>query len=232
MAETPISPAAFDPAMDGPFRSPPASRRLTAPNPGPFTAPAPTPTSSAPGRVAVIDPGPGRSPPMSMRSSPRWPARPSRHILLTHTHRDHSGALAALKAATGAPAALGRPAPPRPRRSRPARRTLRRRQRHRPSSPTAARRWRQRSTATAGGSRRSRRPGIPPTTSPSPCPAPISIFSGDHVMGWSTSIVAPPDGVDGRLHGLARPAGGAARAAAPPRPRPSGRGRSGTARDR
>ncbi len=56
-------------------------------------------------------------------------------------------------------------------------------------SPTA--RW---SAATAGPSRRSPRPATPPTTWPSPSRRPNLLFSGDHVMAWSTPVVAPPDG--------------------------------------
>ena len=33
-----------------------------------------------------------------------------------------------------------------------------------------------------------------------------ALFSGDHVMAWSTSVVAPPGRFDARLYGLARQA--------------------------
>ena len=30
-----------------------------------------------------------------------------------------------------------------------------------------------------------------------------ALLSGDQVMAWSTTVIAPPDGSHGRLHGLA-----------------------------
>ena len=39
------------------------------------------------------------------------------------------------------------------------------------------------------------------------------LFSGDHVMGWNTSVVAPPEGNMGDLHALAGAADGAQRRA-------------------
>ena len=47
--------------------------------------------------------------------------------------------------------------------------------------------------ATAGRWRRWRRPATPPTTWRSRSRDGI-LFSGDHVMAWSTPVVAPPDG--------------------------------------
>ena len=59
-----------------------------------------------------------------------------------------------------------------------------------PRSPTA--RW---SPATAWTPwRRSRRPATPPTTWPYALQGTDVLFSGDHVMAWSTPVVAPPDG--------------------------------------
>ena len=124
------------------------------------------------------------------------------HILLTHTHRDHSPAAAAVKAATGAPTYGEGP--------------------HRASRPLhigeinpldAAATWTSgptigSATATwsrgrAGRWKRSRRPGHCANHMAYALKETNSLFFGDHVMGWSTSIVAPPDGADERLHGLA-----------------------------
>jgi glyoxylase-like metal-dependent hydrolase (beta-lactamase superfamily II) len=114
------------------------------------------------------------------------------HILVTHTHRDHSPNTARIKAATGATVyAEGRIAP-RGRATR-ARSTIRN------PAPTAIfARHRGQATATsskapAGRWRRWRRRATPPIIWRSPGPSERS-FVGDHVMGWSTSIVAPPDG--------------------------------------
>ena len=79
--------------------------------------------------------------------------------------------------------------------------------------------------------RRWRRRATPRTISASRCEATGALFTGDHVMGWSTTVVSPPDGdmaaymasLDKllgarrqRLLSRARPGG---REAAPPRPR-------------
>ena len=83
--------------------------RLTAPNPGMMTGPGTnTYLVGGDGPLAVIDPGPADEGHMARildagAGRIRW-------ILTTHTHRDHSPAAAALKAATGA-TVLGRRAP-------------------------------------------------------------------------------------------------------------------------
>ena len=56
-------------------------------------------------------------------------------------------------------------------------------------SPTASG-----SRATAGRSRRCTRPGTRRITCASRWRARAILFSGDHVMGWNTSVVAPPEG--------------------------------------
>jgi glyoxylase-like metal-dependent hydrolase (beta-lactamase superfamily II) len=111
------------------------------------------------------------------------------HILVTHTHRDHSPAAKALKAATGAqtygfgPHAGGR-------RGEPGIEeggdwdfvpdvVLR------DGDEIAAANWRCEAVHTPGH------------TSNHLCfawPEEGILFSGDHVMGWSTSVIAPPDG--------------------------------------
>ncbi len=80
----------------------PRIRRLTAPNPGPMTH---TGTQTyllgrAGGPVAVIDPGPDDP---AHVSAILEAAGEVSHILVTHGHRDHTGAVAALVRETGAP---------------------------------------------------------------------------------------------------------------------------------
>src|SRR6266436_503830 len=76
-------------------------RRIVADNPGPFTFKGTVSYIVGRGRVAIIDPGP---------DDPRHIAallnavrgETVTHIFVTHTHRDHSPAVPAVKAATGA----------------------------------------------------------------------------------------------------------------------------------
>jgi glyoxylase-like metal-dependent hydrolase (beta-lactamase superfamily II)/8-oxo-dGTP pyrophosphatase MutT (NUDIX family) len=86
--------------------------RITAPNPGMMTGPGTNTYLVGEDEIAVIDPGPALDSHVAKilevgaghgSSRIRW-------ILATHTHMDHSPAVAALKAATGAQV-LGRPAP-------------------------------------------------------------------------------------------------------------------------
>jgi glyoxylase-like metal-dependent hydrolase (beta-lactamase superfamily II)/8-oxo-dGTP pyrophosphatase MutT (NUDIX family) len=76
--------------------------RVTAPNPGPMTGPGTNSYFVGAGDAwAVIDPGPD----IAAHVQALIAAAPGRivKILVTHTHRDHSPAAAALAAATGAP---------------------------------------------------------------------------------------------------------------------------------
>src|SRR5258707_8219148 len=79
----------------------PGLRRLLADNPSPFTFKGTVTYIVGRGKVAIIDPGP---------DDPRHVAslleavrgETVTHIFVTHTHRDHSPAVPAVKAATGA----------------------------------------------------------------------------------------------------------------------------------
>ena len=76
-------------------------RRLTANNPGPFTFQGTNTYIIGHGRVAVLDPGPDdRAHVEAILAATA--GEEITHIIVTHTHRDHSEAAAALKAATGA----------------------------------------------------------------------------------------------------------------------------------
>ena len=79
----------------------PGVRRVMADNPGPFTFKGTLSYIIGRGKVAIVDPGP---------DDPRHIAalldavrnETVTHIFVTHTHRDHSPAVPAIKAATGA----------------------------------------------------------------------------------------------------------------------------------
>ena len=75
----------------------PGVRRVLAPNPGPFTFTGTCTYIVGRGEVAIIDPGPDDASHVAAVLA-AVEAETVTHLFLTHTHRDHSGALAALKA--------------------------------------------------------------------------------------------------------------------------------------
>ncbi|MFC3173022.1 MBL fold metallo-hydrolase [Novosphingobium bradum] len=166
----------------------PLVRRVLAPNPGPFTfTGTETYLVGAAGALAVIDPGPDDPAHLGALLEALGDA-PVAAICCTHNHRDHSPAAALLAVATGAPVIGCAPlaltsAGPRG---------------DAPFDPTYAPDhvladgdslsgpdWTLTAVATPGH------------TSNHLCFAleqSGALFTGDHVMGWSTSVVIPPDG--------------------------------------
>jgi glyoxylase-like metal-dependent hydrolase (beta-lactamase superfamily II) len=170
----------------------PAVRRLTAPNPGPFTAAGTNTYVVGSGRVAIIDPGPDIPAHVDVLLAALTGETVS-HILLTHTHRDHSGAVSALRARTGAAVLSGGPH----RRSRalfPGEAPIlddANDIEHQPDAVLGG------GDVVEGNGWRIEALATPGHTANHLAFALLDaglIFSGDHVMGWSTSIVAPPDG--------------------------------------
>jgi glyoxylase-like metal-dependent hydrolase (beta-lactamase superfamily II) len=173
---------------DGRIERPhPLVRRLLAPNPSPFTYTGTQTYIVGHGAVAVIDPGPDDPRHIAaMLSAVRNECVAA--IVCTHTHRDHSPASRALQAATGAPIVGCAPldlddSGPRADESFD--------QEYRPDRILAdgerleGEGWTLEAVATPGH------------TSNHLCfalPEAGALFSGDHVMGWSTTVVAPPDG--------------------------------------
>ena len=165
----------------------PLVRRLLAPNPSPFTYTGTETYIVGRGEVAVIDPGPDLPEHVDAILGAAAGERIAA-ILCTHTHRDHSPASRALRAMTGAPivgcAALTMDddGP----RSDAAFDADYRPDRVLADSETVSRPgWTLEAVATPGH------------TSNHLCFAlreSKALFSGDHIMGWSTTVVSPPDG--------------------------------------
>ncbi len=168
----------------------PRVRRLVANNGGPFTFTGTCSYIVGRGDVAIIDPGPADSSHIAALMA-AVAGETVRHILVTHTHRDHAPGAALLKAATGAevlgcPHRVARPADP----SLPALDAafdLR----YVPDRALVE------GDAVDGPGYRLVAVETPGHTSDHlafALPEEKALFSGDHVMAWSTTVVAPPDG--------------------------------------
>src|SRR5260370_21151187 len=80
----------------------PGVRRILADNPSPFTFKGTLSYIIGRGKVAILDPGPVDAPHIAaLLDAVR--GETVTHIIITHTHRDHSPGAAPVKAATGAP---------------------------------------------------------------------------------------------------------------------------------
>ena len=163
-------------------------RRLVAPNPSVFTFTGTCSYILGAGEVGVIDPGPDNDAHLDALLAATAGERIA-HILVTHTHRDHSGLAARLQAATGARLLGARPhvVYEGPNRGLDAShdahyapdQVLRDGERFRLADVTLQ------AVATPGH------------TANHLCFALVeenSLFTGDHLMAWSTSVIAPPDG--------------------------------------
>lgn len=170
----------------------PKVRALCAGNESPFTFKGTVTYIVGQGNVAIIDPGPDDERHIeALLGAVR--GETVTHILLTHTHRDHSPAAAAVKAATGAPTFGEGPHQV----SRPlhigeinpldAAGDMDFRPDHalRDGETVAGSGWTLEAITTPGHCANHMAYALKETN---------SLFSGDHVMGWLTSIVAPPDG--------------------------------------
>jgi glyoxylase-like metal-dependent hydrolase (beta-lactamase superfamily II) len=170
----------------------PGVRRVVCNNPSPFTFTGTVSYIVGRGKVALIDPGPDDvAHANALLEAVR--GETVTHIFVTHTHRDHSPNTARLKAATGATVYAEGPH----RASRP------RHESEKASTESGADRdfvpdvrvrdgevitgdgWALEAVAT---------PGHTANHLAFAWPERKFLFVGDHVMGWSTSIVAPPDG--------------------------------------
>ncbi|MEC3950348.1 MBL fold metallo-hydrolase [Sphingobium sp. HWE2-09] len=165
----------------------PLVARVLAPNPSPFTYTGTQTYVVGAQAVAIIDPGPDDSDHLAALTA-AIAGRPVVAIVCTHTHRDHSPAARPLCELTGAPIIGCAPLTleddgPRADAAFDAD--------YRPDrvladgEQVAGPGWTLEAVATPGH------------TSNHLCFALLeenSLFTGDHVMGWSTSVISPPDG--------------------------------------
>ena len=93
----------FTPRYGLPEKVAPGIRRVLAHNPGPFTFHGTATYLVGHGEVAVIDPGPLMPAHVDNIVSALEPTETISHILITHTHADHSPAAGLLQHKTGAP---------------------------------------------------------------------------------------------------------------------------------
>ena len=174
----------------------PGLRRLTAPNPSPMTLHGTNSFLIGQTDLAVIDPGPQSDAHLEAILAEVGPDQRISHILVTHSHRDHSPLSRALSRATGAPVlAAGRSDWGRP----PSMRALADAgligggegvdEGFVPDRQLAdgefisADGWRVEALHTPGHMANHL------------CFAwGDALFTGDLVMGWSTSLISPPDG--------------------------------------
>jgi glyoxylase-like metal-dependent hydrolase (beta-lactamase superfamily II) len=162
-------------------------RRVIARNPSAFTFHGTGTYILGRGQVAIVDPGPELAEHVdALLDAVR--GETVTHILVTHTHLDHSPAVKAVQAATGAPSYAFGPHGTRPE-----------------------------DGASEGGADYDFTPdhlvgdgdvitgngwSVEALHTPGHCSNHLcfrlreedALFCGDHVMGWSTSIVSPPDG--------------------------------------
>ena len=164
-------------------------RRVVARNPSPFTFHGTGTFIVGRAKVAIIDPGPAMDEHVDVLLD-AVRGETVTHLLVTHTHRDHSPACAAVKAATGAPT-YG-------------------------YGPHGAGKL-ERGVQVEEGGDMDFRPDVqvrhgdvvegdgfsfecvytPGHTSNHVCfqyREARALFPGDHVMGWNTTIISPPDG--------------------------------------
>jgi glyoxylase-like metal-dependent hydrolase (beta-lactamase superfamily II) len=170
----------------------PGVRRVLADNPSPFTFKGTVSYIVGRGRVAIIDPGPlDETHIAALLDAVR--GETVTHIFVTHTHRDHSPAVPRIKAATGAMVlAEGPHRPARPLHVGEAPRLdasndtdFRPDRALRDGEVIAGPGWTIEAVATPGHTANHMAFAFKEAD---------LLFSGDHVMAWSTPVVAPPDG--------------------------------------
>jgi glyoxylase-like metal-dependent hydrolase (beta-lactamase superfamily II) len=169
----------------------PLVTRLLAPNPSPYTGTGTQTYLVGTSDLAVIDPGPDMPDHLDAIMA-AIAGRPVTAILITHHHRDHSPASRPLAIATGAPIVGAAPfdlsdAGPRADAAFDAD--------YAPDRVLAegdavrGEGWTLTAIATPGHTSNHLAFALPEAQEGAG-----ALFSGDHVMGWSTTVVSPPDG--------------------------------------
>jgi glyoxylase-like metal-dependent hydrolase (beta-lactamase superfamily II) len=166
--------------------------RIVANNPGPFTFKGTNTYLVGRGKdLVIIDPGPEDAAHRDAILAATGRRRVS-HILITHTHRDHVDGLPALVAATGArTAGFGRFAP-----QRGAKRTSASGGEYvdQDFAPDVQLAHGERLAGEGWAFTSLHTPGHAPDHLCFELEGTGILFSGDHVMGWNTSVIAPPEG--------------------------------------
>jgi glyoxylase-like metal-dependent hydrolase (beta-lactamase superfamily II) len=170
----------------------PGVRAIVADNPGPFTFKGTISYIVGHGQVAIIDPGPDDVVHVAaLLDAVR--NETVTHVFVTHTHRDHSPAAAKIKDATGAKIlAQGPHKPARPLHTGEIRRLdasvdldFRPDIALTDGEIVNGKGWTLQAVATPGHTANHMAYAFKEAD---------LLFAGDHVMAWSTTIVAPPDG--------------------------------------
>ena len=175
----------FEPHYGRLTRVTPLVRRLVAPNSSPFTAWGTGTYVVGNGAVAVIDPGPDDAAHIDALLAGLAGETVS-HILVTHTHLDHTPGARLLRARTGAPILGCAPHGIEGETVEAGADLV-----HVPDQQMAD------ADSVAGAGWTLSAVHTPGHTSNHLCFALAEeqgLFTGDHVMGWSTSVVSPPDG--------------------------------------
>jgi glyoxylase-like metal-dependent hydrolase (beta-lactamase superfamily II) len=178
----------MDFAYGEPKQVSPLIRRVVAANPGPFTYKGTGVYIVGHGDVAVIDPGPDMPGHLDVLLSAIGAERVT-HIFVTHGHMDHSPAARPLAAATGAKIyACGTPVKPTDSEVRmeagddldfvPDIAV-------RDGDTFAGPGWTIEAVATPGHTSHHMAYALAEEN---------ALFPGDHIMGWSTTVISPPDG--------------------------------------
>jgi glyoxylase-like metal-dependent hydrolase (beta-lactamase superfamily II) len=178
----------------------PRVRRLVAPNTGPFTYTGTCSYIVGESRVAIIDPGPmDEAHIVALIEAVGCETIDA--IIITHTHRDHSPGARLLQKATGAPI-IGCPTHMPIESDASGRADTSHDIEHRPDQVLydgdiyKGDGFSLQTIETPGHASNHRAYALLEEN---------ALFSGDHVMGWSTSVIAPPDGnMRDYIHSLER----------------------------
>ncbi|WP_174299486.1 MBL fold metallo-hydrolase [Caulobacter sp. S45] len=161
----------------------PLITRVVADNPGPFTYVGTATFLVGGQRLAVIDPGPLLDTHLAALTS-AIAGRPVSHIFTTHTHADHSPLAHPLKELTGA-TIVGRAAPEATSGEAPDEASFRPDIEIADGEVIEGDGWTLEAILTPGHASNHVAYRLKEEN---------ALFCGDHVMGWSTTVVSPPDG--------------------------------------